>query len=163
MNIESSTPAATPAAVAPAPVFKVFNQGQRLFQHHDLNIKPQVFTTVPEKYVESVKKLIARYPLELTSAETAGAPKATAANVALQQENDKLKAQVEKLQSLIVSDEKDLANKLEMTETQLKSALQSIREASDRINLLESQLAAATDKNKALTADLDRATAPDQT
>ena len=47
---------------------KVYNQGGRLFTHHELNIPAGQFTTIPDHYVEVIQKLLKDYPTELVTA-----------------------------------------------------------------------------------------------
>ncbi len=164
----TATPATTPAPATEI-VFKVFNQGGRLFTHHELDIPPGKFTTVPSKYVEGIKKLIKAYPTELTSAETAHTAHAgSAAQInELTLRAEKAEADVKKLQGMILEDTKELTARAERAETQLKEALQNIRQASDTITLLGSDKAALEDKVQALTrehtAQIEKLTAPPTT
>lgn len=50
---------------------KIYNRGGRLFSHHELRIKADSFTEIPDVHVEAVKKLLKDYPNELITAEDA--------------------------------------------------------------------------------------------
>ena len=157
----TATPEATPAPAKDV-AFKVFNQGGRIFSHHELQLLPGRFTEVPAKYADAVRKLLVDYKTELVSADTAqelGRNQAGKVNE-LTAENASLKKQIEKLQSILLQDDKDVAARAEKAETDLKIAQQEVRLASGRITQLEQMLARANDQVKTMTADVDRLTRP---
>lgn len=83
---------------------KVYNQGRRLFTHHELNIPPGQFTTIPEQYVPAIEKLLKDYSTELVTADDARSVGNNAAATInqLKAENATLTAQVAKLQKLLI-------------------------------------------------------------
>ena len=152
----STSPAATPA------IFRVFNQGGRKFVYHELELKPNQFTTVPPQHIEGVKKLLTKWPTELTSAETADAHgRATNDRItALITRAEKAEADVKLLQNNLLEKQKDLTARAESAESKLKDAVQTIRVTTDRMNSLEQQLASASDQLKSAQGDIDRLTRP---
>ena len=83
---------------------KVYNQGGRLFTHHEMNIPAGQFTTIPDHYVEGIQKLLKDYPTELVTADDARSVGNNAAATInqLKTENATLTAQVAKLQKLLI-------------------------------------------------------------
>jgi hypothetical protein len=84
---------------------KIFNKGARDFLFHGIRITPDKFTEIPAQHEEAAAKLLADYPNELLAGENASRDTKVAVARAgqLEKENATLKAQVEKLQKLLVS------------------------------------------------------------
>lgn len=115
---------------------KIYNQGGRLFTHYELDIKPGVFTDVPEKYEDGISKLLADYPTELiTSDEHSSARKAAAKNLVAQASRIKeLEGEIENLKARLSSGD--------VTEAQQKAMVES-KANLDRADAAEASLAKA--------------------
>jgi vacuolar-type H+-ATPase subunit I/STV1 len=122
---------------------KIFNKGARAFKFHGKDIVPDQFTDLTETIGNDPKRaaqaaaLIKDYPHELLAGENASADAKAAIGRAttLEKENATLKAQVEKLQKLLVSTDATA------TETAL---VERAEKAEARVAELESQVEALT-------------------
>ncbi len=158
---------------------KVFNQGGRTYTHHELAIRPGVFTPIPEQHQAAVKKLLEKYSHELVSAEDHSARAGRLAQTVTD-----LQGQVEELKAKLLeangtdgegkTENARLAEVLAETEKRLQECGQNLRLAGDRngellaavktkddlIKSLEVELANAKKENELLTGTLEAATKP---
>lgn len=105
-ELAAATPTQDPDAIA----LKVYNKGRALITHYDLQFVPGRTTPVPNKHAESVRKLLADYPI-LVDAGDAGsdsrAKKAEAEVEALRRRVTELSHENARLQALVAADDAD--------------------------------------------------------
>jgi hypothetical protein len=147
----------------PSTTFKIFNQGSRLFTYHEVQLPPGKFTTIPEQHIAGAKKLLEKYPTELVSAEVAD-HNATLLSKTVTELQTRLAEQTTEIERLKVKESPEAitaltarAEKAEAAERERSSALNY---ATDRIAELQRELTASYEKTAALTADMERLTAP---
>lgn len=122
---------------------KIFNKGARAFKFHGKDIVPDQFTDLSDTIGDNAtrkaqaEKLLVDYPNELLAGENASADSKAAIGraTALEKDNATLRAQVEKLQKLLVSTDATAS------ETAL---IERAEKAEARIVELEAQVEALT-------------------